>query len=161
MAERKQQWFDLNDGKANVRPPFILEATNFMFELLPDRRYRCASEAGRAIEKELIRSTRPHEVWQDDRVVPATLDLPWSMDIDEFGPDIKVRTEHALDAEGMAVGYGFDHPITNLTADLPRLRPAAVTVDKEGSLPGRRSSRTWSATSSPCASSSSGMTSTP
>ena len=134
MAERRQQWFDLNDGKANVRPPFILEATNFMFELLPERRYRCQSDAGRAIEKELIRSTRPHEVWQDDRVVPPTLDLPWSIDIDEFGPDIKVRTEHALDAEGMAVGYGMDHPIANLTADLPRLRPAAVTVDKEGSL---------------------------
>lgn len=117
-----------------MRPPFILEATNFMFELLPDRRYRCQSEAGRVIEKELIRYTRPHEVYQDDRVVPGTLDLPWSLDIDEFGPDIRVSTEHAIDSEGMAVGYGFDYPITNLTEDLPRLRPAIVTLDKAGSL---------------------------
>ena len=134
MAQRRQQWFDLNDGTANVRPPFILEATNFMFELLPDRRYRCLTGAGRAIERELVRYTRPHEVWQDDRVVPPTLDLPWFMEIDEFGPDVKVRTEHVADAEGNAVGYGFDHPITSLTDDLHRLRPAAVTVDREKSV---------------------------
>jgi hypothetical protein len=134
MAERRQQWFDLNDGKANVRPPFVLEATNFMFELLPDRRYRCQSEAGRVIEKELIRHTRPYEVYQDDRVVPGSLDLAWFTEIDEFGANVQVRTEHALDAEGMSVGYGFEHPITNLTEDLPRLRPAVVTVDRERSL---------------------------
>jgi hypothetical protein len=131
MAERRRQWFDLNDGRANVRPPFILEATNFMFELLPDRRYRCRSAAGQAIEKELVRNTRPHEVYRDDRVVPETLDIPWFMEIDEFGPDVKVSVDHAVDAEGMAVGYGFNFPITSLTEDLPRLRPAVVSVDKE------------------------------
>ena len=134
MAQRRQQWFDLNDGKANVRPPFVLEATNFMFELLPDRRYRCQSEAGRVIEKELVRCTRPHEVYQDDRVVPATLDFPWLMEIDEFGPDVTVSVDHAVDAEGMAVGYGFNHPITDLAHDLHRLRPAVVTVDRARSL---------------------------
>lgn len=134
MAERRQQWFDLNDGVSNVRPPFILEATNFMFELLPDRRYRCQSEAGRAIEKELLRYTRPHEVWQDDRVVPGVLDFPWFLDIDEFGPDVKVSTKHALDSEGNAVGYSFNYPIADLATDLHKLQPARVTVDRERSL---------------------------
>ena len=131
MAERRRQWFDLNDGKANVRPPFVLEATNFMFDLLPERRYRCQSEAGKVIEKELIRNTRPHEVYQDDRVVPTTFDVGWAMDVDEFGPDVKVSLNHAVDAEGMSVGFGFNFPITNLAEDLPRLRPAVVAVDKE------------------------------
>ena len=134
MAERRRQWFDLNDGKANVRPPFILEASNFMFELLPDRRYRCQSAAARVIEKELIRYTRPHEVWQDDRVVPGVLDFSWFLDIDEFGPDVRVSLEKALDVEGNEVGYGFHHPITDLEKDLPRLRPAAVTLHRERSL---------------------------
>lgn len=134
MAERRQQWFDLNDGCPNVRPPFILEATNFMFELLPGRRYWCRSEAGLAIEKELVRSVLPHEAWQDDRVVPPTLDLPWFMDIDEFGPEMRVRTQHAVDAEGMAVGYAVEHPITNLTDDVQRLHPAVMTVDVPRSL---------------------------
>ena len=131
MAERRRQWFDLNDGKANVRPPFVLEATNFMFELLPDRRYRCRSEPGKVVEKELIRNTLPHEVYQDDRVVPDTFDITWFMGIDEFGPDVKVSIDHAIDSEGMAVGYGFNFPITNLAEDLPRLRPAVVTADTE------------------------------
>ena len=131
MAERRRQWQDLNDGKPNVRPPFILEATNFMFELLPGRRYRCESKAGRAIEKELIRNVRPHEVYQDDRVIPATFDIAWCMDIDEFGPDVKIEVDHVVDSEGMEVGYGFNLPIKDLPQDLRRLRPASVTVDKE------------------------------
>ena len=131
MAQRRQQWFDLNDGKSNVRPPFVLEATNFMFDLLPERRYRCQSEAGKVIEKELIRNTRPHEVYRDDRVVPETFDVGWCMDIDEFGPDVKVSVHHAVDGEGMSVGFGFNLPITNLAEDLPRLRPAVVAVDRE------------------------------
>ena len=130
MAGRRRQWFDLNDGKANVRPPFVLEATNFMFDLLPERRYRCQSEAGKVIEKELIRNTRPHEVYRDDRVVPETFDVGWCMDIDEFGPDVKVSVHHAVDGEGMSVGFGFNLPITNLAA-------------------GRRSSPTCSATTCP------------
>ena len=130
MEQRRRHWFDLNDGKANVRPPFVLEAKNFMFEFLPDRRYRCQSEAGQVIEKELIRYTRPHETWQDDRVVPPTLDFPWYMEIDEFGPDIKVSVHHAVDADGNAVGYGINYPISNLTEDLHKLRPAVVVVDK-------------------------------
>ena len=134
MAQRRQQWFDLNDGKSNVRPPFVLEASNFMFELLPDRRYRCESEAGKVIEKELLRYTRPHEVWQDDRVVPGMLDFSWFLDIDEFGPEVRVSLEKALDAEGNAVGYGFNHPITDLARDVKKLKPAVVSVDKDRSL---------------------------
>lgn len=134
MAERRQQWFDLNDGRENVRPPFILEASNFMFELLPERRYRCQSPAAQAIEKELVRYTLPHETWQDDRVVPGVLDFSWFLDIDEFGPEVRVSLEKALDAEGNEVGYGFHHPVADLERDMPRFQPARVTLDRERSL---------------------------
>lgn len=129
MATRRQQWLDLNDGRASVRPPFILEATQFMLELLPGGRYRCESEAGRLIEKELVRNTRPHEVYQDDRVVPPTLDVAWLTTVDEFGPDVSPGAEPELDAPEITSAHRAEPPVGDLAAALPRLREAVVSVD--------------------------------
>ncbi|MBI2505709.1 MAG: hypothetical protein HYW07_21050, partial [Candidatus Latescibacteria bacterium] len=35
MAERKQMWYDLNDGKPEVRPPVVIETGTFDRDFMP------------------------------------------------------------------------------------------------------------------------------
>jgi hypothetical protein len=136
MAERRQMWYDLNDGGAgtrgaNARPPFIVETWTFDRDFMPARVFRCASEDGRAVEAQLLRNVRNHVLINDDKVIPDTFDITWFLDIDEFGAEVKVETEKVKDAEGVETGYRFLHPIKDLARDLPRLQPAICRVDRE------------------------------
>ena len=46
MAERKQMWYDLNDGRANARPPVIVETWTFDRDFMPESVYRCTVGGG-------------------------------------------------------------------------------------------------------------------
>jgi hypothetical protein len=132
MAERRQMWFDLNDGRSGARPPVIIENWTFDRDSLPDSVYRCATETGREIEKQLLRQVRSHEFIDDDRVIPDTFAMPWAVEIDEFG--LKIEREDIADAEGVNTGYRFVHPIKNLETDFDLLRPATCQVDRARTL---------------------------
>jgi hypothetical protein len=129
MAERKQMWYNLNDGSPSARPPVIVETWTFDRDFMPESVFRCTSELGRAIETPLLRNVRNHELIDDDKVMPDTFGIRWFLDIDEFG--VKIETETIEDARGVETGYRFLHPIKDLKEDLPRLRPATCRVDRE------------------------------
>jgi hypothetical protein len=129
MAQRKQMWYDLNDGRPGARPPVVIETWTFDRDFLPDRLLRCTTEAGRAIERQLLRNIRNYELIDDDKVTPDTFDIHWFVTIDEFG--VEIPTEHVKDAQGVETGYRFLHPIKDLRRDLERLRPATCHVDRE------------------------------
>ncbi|MGQ9815793.1 MAG: hypothetical protein ACUVR3_11705 [Candidatus Roseilinea sp.] len=65
----------------------------------------------------------------DDKVIPDMFDIGWSIDIDESG--VKIESERVKDAEGVETGYRFLHPIKDLEHDLPMLKPAAFSFDRE------------------------------
>jgi hypothetical protein len=132
MARRKQQWHDLNDGRAGARPPVIVETWTFDRDFMPDGILRCASEAGRAIEWQLLRNVRNHELIDDDKVIPDTFDIGWFMEVDEFG--LAIGREAVKDAEGVETGYRFLHPVKDLERDFDRLKPARCRVDRDRTL---------------------------
>ena len=129
METRKQRWYELNDGRAGVHPPVIIETWTFDRDFMPESIFQCKSEIGRGIERQLLRNIRNHELIDDDKVIPDTLDIGWFVDIDEFGLTIE-RTK-VKDAQGFETGYQFEHPIQDLERDFERLKPAVCRVDRE------------------------------
>jgi hypothetical protein len=129
MAERKQMWYDLNDGHPGARPPVVIETWTFDRDFLPASMVRCTTEAGRAIERQLLRNVRNHELIDDDKVMPESYDIGWFVEIDEMG--VQIDTERVRDAEGVETGYRFLHPIVDLERDLDMLRPAVCRVDRQ------------------------------
>jgi hypothetical protein len=129
MAERKRMWYDLNDARSGARPPVIVEARTFDRDFLPEGVWRCASEAGRKIETQLLRNIRNHELIDDDKVMPEGFDFGWFTDIDELG--VKIERQVMKDAQGQDAGYHFLHPIKDLPRDFGLLRPAVCRVDRQ------------------------------
>jgi hypothetical protein len=132
MAERKQMWYDLNDGRPGARPPVVVETWTFDRDFMPDELFRCTSEVGRAIERQLLRNVRNHELIDDDKVIPDTFDIRWFVDVDEMGVDI--ARQSVKDAQGVETGYRFLHPIRDLERDLELLKPATCRVDRQGTM---------------------------
>ncbi len=128
MARRKQMWYDLNDGRTGARPPVIIETKTFDRDFLPESVYRCASEAGRRIEQQLLRNIRNHELIDDDKVMPDTFDIGFFVDIDFYG-GLTIQRRTVKDAEGIETGYEWTHPIKDLKRDLHLLKPAVCSVD--------------------------------
>ena len=132
MQKRKQMWYDLNDARPGARPPFIVETWTFDRDFLPDNLLRCTSQAGRFVERHLLRNVRNHELIDDDKVIPDTLDIHWLVEVDEFG--VSIGRETIQDAEGVETGYRWLHPIKELRRDLDLLKPAECRADKEATL---------------------------
>lgn len=128
MAQRKRMWYDLNDGRSGARPPFVVETWTFDRDFLPEGVFRCASETGRAVERQLLRNIRNHELIDDDKVMPETFDIGWFVHIDELG--VKIEYEKIRDAQGEETGYRFIHPIKDLKRDFHMLKPAECRVDR-------------------------------
>lgn len=132
MGEREAMWRAVNMGRGGTRPPVVIEEWTFGRDFLPDSILRCQSELGRQIERQLLQAVRSHELIDDDKVTPATFQIGWFTDLNEFGLTIPV--DYIKDAEGVVTGYRFHHPIKNLQEDLHRLQPAAISVDREKTL---------------------------
>ncbi|MEI6071763.1 MAG: hypothetical protein WCS31_08215 [Verrucomicrobiae bacterium] len=131
MRQRKQMWFDLNDGRMGGRPPVVIETWTFAGDFLPESVFHCTSKTGREIERRLLENIRNYELINDDKVMPDTFDIAWFIDIDQFGPNIKIGQEVAKDAEGRETGCHYIHPITDLERDIHLLKPPTCRVDRE------------------------------
>ena len=132
MNERKKMWFDLNDGRSGARPPVIVETWTFNRDFMPEGILRCVSKTGQSIERRLLENIRNHELINDDKVMPDTFDIPWFIEVDEFG--VKIETEQVKDSQGIETGYHFIHPITDLERDFHLLKPATCRVDRPRTL---------------------------
>ncbi|MDA0321621.1 MAG: hypothetical protein O2923_02745 [Verrucomicrobia bacterium] len=129
MEQRRQMWLDLNDARPGARPPVIIETWTFDRDFMPPDVFRCESSTGRGIEMQLLRNLRNHELIDDDKVIPDTFDIGWFAAIDEMG--VALERTSANDADGVAAGFAFKHPIKNLKEDLALLQPAVCHVDRE------------------------------
>jgi len=133
MAQRKQMWYDLNDGKPGARPPVIIETGTFKRDFMPESIYRCQSPALRDIERQLLKNVRNHELIDDDKVTPDSFDMDYFVQIDEFGGPAIIR-HTAKDSDGIETGFDWEHPIKDLKTDLHRLQPAQCSVDIDGTM---------------------------
>jgi len=131
MAQRRQMWLDLNDGRP-ARPPVVIETWTFDRDFMPAGAIRCVSETARSIEWQLLRNIRNHELIDDDKAIPDTFEMGWFADIDHLG--VKIPQEAVKDAQGVETGYRFLHPATGPKEALDLLRPAVCRVDRERTM---------------------------
>ena len=130
MKRRERMWLDVNTSSGAVRPPVVIETWTFDRDFLPESVYRCATETGRHIERQLLRNTRNHELIDDDKVIPSTFDIGPQVKIDEFGVEIPRKT--LRDSEGVETAYMHIHPVKDIMTDLEMLSPVRCSVDREG-----------------------------
>jgi hypothetical protein len=129
MEERKKGWFALNDAKPGALPMIMVDNWTFDRDFMPESVYRCKTDTGRGIEKQLLRAIRTHELIGDDKVVPATFDIGWFTKIDSLGVEIPV--EKVEDSQGIETGYHFLHPIKDLKRDLHMVKQVTCSVDRD------------------------------
>jgi hypothetical protein len=132
MGKRRTMWLDVNTGRAGARPPVVIETWTFDRDFMPAGILRCATEAGKAVERQLLRNVRNHELIDDDKVTPDTFDVGWHVTVDEFG--VEIATERAKDSQGYDTAYHFIHPIKNLKEDFHILKPARCSVDRAATV---------------------------
>ena len=132
MAERAKRWADVNDGVAGARPPFAIEAWTFRRDFMPADLMQCESALGLQLEHAFRYAIRHHEILNDDHVCPATIDMGWHVTTDEFG--IEIETTTRKDSEGVATGYDFDCPITDLSDGFDMVKPTTFSVNREETM---------------------------
>jgi hypothetical protein len=123
-------WYDLNDAVPGARPPVVIETWTFNGDFLPAEVFRCETDLGRHVERQLLANIRNHEWIDDDKVCPDDFTMTWSVKVDEFG-GLKIQRTKATDAQGRTLGWHDEHPIQDLEEDLHLLKPAICSVDKE------------------------------
>ncbi len=136
MEARRRLWYALNDAApgagGDVCPPVVVETWTFDRDFMPPGTLKCESDLGRRIEYPLLVNLRNYELIGDDKVMPDTYDIGWVVEIDEFG--VEIPRETIADAQGVATGYRWNHPIRDIRHDLDLLRPAECRVDREATL---------------------------
>lgn len=132
MAQRRQMWTDMNNGRPGARPPFVIETWTFDRDFMPASIYQCKSEYGWKLERGFLRNIRHHEILDDDHVCPDTLDMCWHVWCDEFG--IEIPTTYEKDSEGVVTGYHFDCPIKDLNDGFDMVKPSTFGVNREETL---------------------------
>ena len=133
MEERKKIWTDMNDARPGARAPIVLETWTFDRDFMPPSLFQCTTAFGRKWEEYFLRHIRHHEILNDDHVCPATIDMSWHIELNEFG--IEIPTEYIKDSEGIITGYHFDCPIKDLEADgYDMVKPSTFSVDREATM---------------------------
>jgi hypothetical protein len=129
MKQRERMWRAVNMGHAGARPPVVIEEWTFNRDFMPEGIMRCESELGRQIEHQILSRVRSHELIGDDKVVPSTFQIGWSIELDEFG--MEIPRDYVKDADGIVTGYHFHHPIKDLRRDISLLKPVSIRADRE------------------------------
>ncbi len=132
MEERRHMWLTLNDHGPGARPPVIVETITFDRDFMPEHIFRCTTSAGRAIEGQLLRNIRNHELIDDDKVMPNTFRIEWLVEIDHFGIDIEKQV--VKDNQGIPTGFEFIHPLKNFEAAIHLLQSPRCSVDREQTM---------------------------
>lgn len=129
MKERERAWYLHNDLKGN-KPIIFMEGDTFFQEMLP--KSKCQSEVAKEIEQNLLRPIVHYEMVGDDSVISPWYEVPWKVEIKEFG--LTIEKIYGEDNQGRKLGFTEKHPIADLKEDFHKLKPSTYTVDKEYTL---------------------------
>lgn len=125
MEERKKIWYAHN-GCRSERPVIVMEERTFAEDFLP--KSTCTNPFAQEMEKTLLLWILNYELVGDDKVIPPFYQLPYIIDVREFGFDI--RRTYASDSHDRSIGYTEDHPIKDLERDFSILRPYDFFFDE-------------------------------
>ncbi|HAS81431.1 MAG TPA: hypothetical protein DCS43_01820 [Verrucomicrobia bacterium] len=108
-------------------PPVRLLFSNFCHEVITPR-LQCEGEQARRIEATLLGTLVGRELFDDDTPISPTFDIGWQTHVRPFGLDAKVTRADVPNAQG----FHIDPVITDLAADVDKLRGGAFGVNREG-----------------------------
>ena len=114
-------------------PPVRLLFSNFRHEVITPR-LQCEGEQARAIETVLLSTLVGRELFDDDTPIPPTFDMTWGTYVRPFG--IAPQTTRAAGGHGQ--GFHIDPVISDLAAELDKLRGGSFGVDCEATARRRK-----------------------
>ncbi len=130
MQTRKRQWIE-HAALRSLRPMILAETQGVLDELVPLASLRCHEPWARELERPLRELVFRYESVGDDFVVEPWINIPWDVDLGDFGVEIaKVRA----DIDGRLSSYHWDPPIKDLDRDFDRLHFRQPRVDREKTL---------------------------
>ena len=125
MEERKRLWY-LHNALKGERPMVVMEEGTFLEEILPP--LKCQSEDGRRIERQLLQTILPEQLFQDDKVVTDEFRVEIVVDFRLF--DIALKKTLASDG----VGFHIEPALECLEDNLGLLKKSVFSYDKEETL---------------------------
>ncbi|MEI6083524.1 MAG: hypothetical protein WCS70_04410 [Verrucomicrobiota bacterium] len=125
LPERRQLWLAHN-ALQSTRPLIVCFPEGAWGEILPDSALQCQTEPFRGWERTLRQQIHTATQLQDDTVTEPFFDLGWHVNVGDYG--VQVPYTHG-DNRG---SYVWEAPLKNLPADLDKLHPRSLTVDRAG-----------------------------
>jgi len=121
QAERGRLWRAMNALRPE-RPLVLADPQNGWPELVPETDLVCDDPLLRGWELGLRQTIFRHEQIHDDRPVTSWFNVPWAVDVGDYG---LTERQERTDAHG---SYRWDAPIRTI-GDLDRLHPRRIVVD--------------------------------
>ncbi len=121
-----RQWQAQAEGRREA-PPVRLLFSNFGHEVITPR-LQCEGDIARGLEAALLARLVGRELFDDDTPIPPTFDLGWHTYVQPFGLQAKITRAQGPHAQG----FHIDPVLTDLAAELDRLRGGSFGVDREG-----------------------------
>jgi hypothetical protein len=122
MRERERLWY-LHNALKGERPLVVMEEDTFLSDILPPA--RCESPLAKRIETQLQRCIVPHELFDDDKVVPAYFPVYNEISVDYLGQ--KLERVYASTGPGFHIVPCFE----TLEEGLIKLRLSDYIFDGE------------------------------
>jgi hypothetical protein len=121
-----QKWHAQAEGRRES-PTVRLLFSNFRHEVITPR-LECEGETARGIESSLLSTLVGRELFDDDTPIPDTFDMQWRTRVQPFGLAHKISRPNMQDPQG----YHIDPVISDLAAEIDKLRGGSFGVDRDG-----------------------------
>ena len=120
-----KQWQAQAEGRRED-PPVRLLFSNFEHEVITPR-LECEGDLARGIESALLRTLAGRELFGDDTPISPTFDISWRTHVQPFGISPKISRPDIANPQG----YHIDPVISDLAAEIDKLRGGSFGVDRE------------------------------
>ena len=121
--EKERLWY-LHNRLQGERPMVVMEEFSFEEDILP--RSQCETPFAQSLERIIQRQLINHELIKDDKVTQDHLVLNSAIHLKEFNIDYTRQL-----AKETSIAYQFEHVMTDLEEDLPKLRHSVFSYDEE------------------------------
>lgn len=119
------KWRAQGEGR-RAAPPVRLLFSNFRHEVVTPRQ-RCEGKTARGIEATLLGTLVGRELFDDDTPIAPTFDMAWHTYVRPFGLAPRITRAAGPNAQG----FHIDPVISDLPAELDKLRGGSFGVDRE------------------------------
>jgi len=120
-----KKWRAQAEGRREA-PPVRMLFSNFRHEVITPR-LQCEGEGARRIESALLDTLVGRELFDDDTPISPTFDMTWQTHVRPFGIDRKLTRAEGTGAQG----FHIEPVISDLSAELEKLRGGSFGVDRE------------------------------